>query len=149
MIKFKIVTPQRVLLEKECESITVPTQSGEITILKNHIPLVSNLKAGELKFKETGGADGFFAVSGGFVEVRENNEVIILADTAEFGHEIDIDRAEQARELAQKMMQENYHDATASAEAMALLEKNLARLKVARKHRTHTNRNLESGTLHE
>ena len=135
-------------MEKEIDSVTIPTQSGEITILQNHIPLVSNLKAGELKYRSKGEED-FFAVSGGFVEVRGNNEVVILADTAERGHEIDMERAEKARELAQKMMQENYHNETASAEAMALLEKNLARLKVARKHRTHTSRNLESGVLHE
>lgn len=148
MIKLKIVTPERILLEKETESVTVPTQTGEITILQNHIPLVSNLKPGELRYKENG-SDAFFAVSGGFVEVRENNEVIVLADTAEFGHEIDIKRAEEARELAQKMMQENYHDEVTSADAVAALEKNLARLKVAHKHRTRTNKNLESGILHE
>ncbi len=148
MIRFKIVTPERILLEKDVESITLPTQTGEITVLKNHIPLVSNLKAGELRFVENGN-DNFFAVSGGFVEVREGNEVIVLADTAEFGHEIDPDRAEKARELAQKMMQENYSDDKVSAEAVASLEKHLARLKVARKHRTRTHTNLESGVFTE
>jgi F-type H+-transporting ATPase subunit epsilon len=148
MLKFKIVTPEKVLMEREVDSVTVTTQNGEITILKNHLPLVSNLKAGELKLKAQGDQE-IFAVSGGFIEVRENNEVVILADTAEHASEIDIDKAEQAKELARKMMEENYHDHTASAEAVAMLEKNLARLRVARKHRTHTNRNLESGVLHE
>lgn len=147
-MKFKIVTPERLLLEKEIDSLTVPTQSGEITILKNHIPLVSNLKAGELRFK-SGAEEEFFAVSGGFVEVRHNNEIVVLADTAEFGHEIDPNRAEKARLDALKMMQDNYSDHKVSADALALLEKNLARLKVAHKHRTKTNRNLESGVLHE
>jgi F-type H+-transporting ATPase subunit epsilon len=147
-MKLKIVTPERVLMEKEVESISVTTQSGEITILNNHVPMVSNLRAGELRYVEKGEMQ-FFALSRGFVEVRENNQVIILADTAEFGHEIDIDRAEKARETAKAMMQENYQDDKASADAVALLEKNLARLKVARKHRTHTNRNLESGIMHE
>jgi F-type H+-transporting ATPase subunit epsilon len=147
-MKFKIVTPERVLVEREVDSVTVPTQTGQITILKNHVPLVSNLKAGELSYRNGTQVD-YFAVSGGFVEVRNNNEVVILADTAEQGHEIDIERAESARELAKKMMDENYHDQTVSAEAMAVLEKNLARLKVAHKHRTRTQRNLESGVLHE
>jgi F-type H+-transporting ATPase subunit epsilon len=144
----KIVTPDRVLLEQEIDSVTVPTQTGEITILKNHIPLVSNLKPGELKFA-TGSDEQYFAVSGGFVEVRDNGEIIVLADTAEFGHEIDPDRAEKARETAQQMMQENYHDEQASADAVALLEKNLVRLRVAKKHRTRTGINLESGILKE
>jgi F-type H+-transporting ATPase subunit epsilon len=148
MIKFKVVTPHRIMLEKEVDSVTLPTQTGQITILEHHIPLVSNLETGELTYKEKG-QEFFFAVSGGFVEVKPNNEVIVMADSAEFGHEIDIQRAEEARSLAQKMMKENYQDQTASAEAMALLEKNLNRLRIAHKHRTHTNKNLESGILHE
>lgn len=148
MLTFKIVTPERILLETQVESVTIPTQTGQITILQNHIPLVSNLRAGELKYK-TEGKDNYFAVSGGFVEVRPGNEVIILADTAEFGHEIDEKRAVEAKELAHKMMQENYHDETALADAIGLLEKNLARLHVARKHRTHTHKNLESGVFEE
>jgi hypothetical protein len=64
-------------------------------------------------------------------------------------HEIDPDRADKARLDAQKLMQETYTEGKGSAEALALLEKNLARLKVARKHRTHTNRNLESGNFKE
>ncbi len=148
-MKFKIVTPAREMLDVEIDSLTVPTQNGEITILKNHVPLVSNLKAGELRYK-AGGQEHFFALSGGVVEVRDGGmQVVVLADTAEFGHEIDIDRAEKARDLAAKMMQENYHDQSVSAEAVGLLEKNIARLKVAKKHRTHTRSNLESGVFHE
>jgi F-type H+-transporting ATPase subunit epsilon len=147
-MKFKIVTPERVLLEREVESITVPTQSGEITILTNHIPLVSNLKPGELRFTSRDG-ENYFAVSGGFVEIRANNEVIVLADTAEFGHEIDADRAEKARTLARQVMGDNQRDQAVSATALGELEKNLARLKVAHRHRTRTNRNLGSGILHE
>lgn len=147
-MKFKIVTPDRVLLEQEVDSVTVPTETGEITILKNHIPLVSNLKPGELKFASGNDAQ-YFAVSGGFLEVRDTGEVIVLADTAEFGHEIDPDRAGKARETAQQLMQENYHDEHASADALAMLEKNLARLRVAKKHRTKTATNLESGLFRE
>lgn len=145
-MKLKIVTPDRVLLEQDIDSVTVPTQTGEITILKNHIPLVSNLKPGELKFAN-GNDEQYFAVSGGFVEVRDTGEVVILADTAEFGHEIDPDRAEKARQDALQVMQNTYSDDKASADAVAALEKHLARLRVAHKHRTRTNRNLESGIL--
>lgn len=148
MLKFKIVTPERVLLEKDIDSLTVPTQTGEITVLTNHIPLVSNIKPGELRFKDKTG-ETIMAVSSGFLEVRPNNEVVILADTAELANEIDLDRAEKARQQAQEMMKENYQDQKLSADAMGILEKNLARLRVGKKHRTHTNRNLESGNLHE
>jgi F-type H+-transporting ATPase subunit epsilon len=136
MIKFKIVTPERILLETEVDSVTLPTRMGEITVLKDHVPMVSSLSAGEVKYK-IAGSESFFAVSGGFIEVRKNHEVVVLADTAEFGHEIDEKRAEEAREKARELMRGSYHDQKSHANASALLEKNIARLKVARKHRTH------------
>ena len=85
MINFKIITPERIMLETEADSLTVPTELGEITILKNHLPIVANLVPGEIKFKK-GGQEQFFAVSSGVIEVRENNNVVVLADAAEFGH---------------------------------------------------------------
>lgn len=148
MLHLKIVTPERTILDEQVESVTLPTDLGEITVLPNHIPLISNLRAGEIVFKKSGN-ENFLATSSGVIEVRGKNEIVVLAETAEFGHEIDPSRAEQARERAQKMMQENYRDEKGFASAAVSLEKHLARLKVARKHRTHTPRNLESGILKE
>lgn len=148
MLHFKIATPERVLLDLDVDSLTLPTQQGEITVLTGHIPLVSNLASGEIRYKSQG-RENFFAVSGGVIEVKKGNEIVVLADTAEFGHEIDIERAEKAREDAKKLMAESYKDEKASAEAAASLEKHLTRIKVAKKHRTHTRQNLESGTLNE
>lgn len=136
------------MIEAEAESLSLPTDLGEITILENHIPLVANLRAGEIKFKKEN-SEEFFVVSGGVLEVKPGNEVVVLADTAEFGHEIDVQRAEEARERARKLMSESYKDEKTYAESTALLEKNLARLKVAKKHRTRTHKNLESGSLNE
>ncbi len=136
------------MLETEVESLTLPTTMGEITILPHHIPLVANLAAGEIRYR-SGGKENFFVVSGGVIEVKNGNEVVVLADTAEFGPEIDIQRAEQAREAAKKLMQKTVRDETAFAGAAAELSKNSARLRVARKHRTHTHQNLESGVLKE
>jgi F-type H+-transporting ATPase subunit epsilon len=147
-MKFKIATPERIMLEVEVESLTLPTTLGEITILPHHIPLVANLVAGEIKYK-TEGKENFFVVSGGVLEVRPDGELVVLADTAEFGHEIDIQRAEEGREKAKKLMQEAVKDEKQFAGAAAVLEKNLARIRVAKKHRTHTHQNLESGTLNE
>jgi F-type H+-transporting ATPase subunit epsilon len=146
MIDFSITTPERLLVSEKVDSLTLPTEMGEITVLTNHIPLVANLVPGEIRYIMNG-KDNFFAVSGGFIEVKEGNKVLVLADTAEFGQEIDLDRAEKAKAQAQKLMQESYTDEKTFADAAAVLEKNLARLRVARKHRTHTHRNLESGTL--
>ena len=136
------------MLETEVDSLTLPTAMGEITVLPDHIPLVANLKPGEIRYKASG-QEIFFVVSGGVIEVSKNNEIIVLADTAEFGHEIDEARAETGREAARKLMAETVQDEEKFAGAIALLEKNAARLRVAKKHRTHTHHNLESGILKE
>lgn len=146
MIHFKIATPERVMIDQEVDSLTLPTQIGEITILPNHVPLIANLIPGEIRFK-TGIDEKFFAVSSGVIEVKKNNEVVVLAETAEFGHEIDLNRAEEARQRAKNLMTESYKDEKAQVNASAILEKQLARIKIARKHRTHTHKNLESSTL--
>ena len=142
-MKFKIVTPERVLLDTEVDSLTLPTSTGEITILPHHIPLVSQLVAGEIHYK-SGNEENSFATSGGIIEVKKDNNIVILADTAEFGHEIDIQRAEQAKEAARKLMTESIKDQTTYADASAVFQKNLIRLKVAHKHRTKKQTNIEN-----
>ena len=132
-IKFKIVTPEKTVFEEEIDQVTLPTQEGEITVLPNHIPLISVLQAGELVAKK-GSEEIAMAVSGGMVEVRRN-EITILADTAERAEEIDLARAEEAKQKAEKLKDERIQtDETQYATAAAILEKNLARIKVARRH---------------
>lgn len=135
-IKFKIVTPERTVYEAEIDQITLPTMDGEITILPHHVPLIAALKSGEMLLKKDGELHPL-AVSGGLVEVREGSEVVVLADTAERAVEIDIKRAEEAKERAQKLMIEKQLDAEQYAYLAAKMEKELARLKVVRKHRSH------------
>lgn len=134
-IRFKIATPERVVYESEVDSVTCPTQLGEITVLPNHIPLVANLKAGELKIMENG-QEKFVAVTGGFIEVRPQNEVVILADAAEYAEEIDVKRAQEARQRAQKVMAEKSMGGEEFAATAAALERALSRLRVARRHRS-------------
>ncbi|MEK7570583.1 MAG: F0F1 ATP synthase subunit epsilon [Patescibacteria group bacterium] len=129
-----ITTPERVVLETEVRSVNVPTLDGEIGILQNHIPLVSILAPGELSLTTIKGEQQVMAVSGGFVEVRDN-QIVILADTAEKAEEIDEARAQAAREKAQALMQERATDDVGFADAQAAMAKELARLKVVRKHR--------------
>jgi F-type H+-transporting ATPase subunit epsilon len=134
-IKFKIVTPERTVFESEINQVTLPTQEGEITVLPNHIPLISVLTPGELVAK-VGGEEIAMAVSGGMIEVR-SNEITILADTAERAEEIDLSRAEEARKRAEDLKDEKIRmDETEYAAVAALMERNLARIKVARKHLT-------------
>lgn len=134
-IKFKIVTPERTVFEGEIDQVSLPTADGEITVLPFHIPLISVLAAGELTIKK-GEEEIAMAVSGGIVEVRKN-EMTILADTAERAEEIDIKRAEEAKARAEKLKKEKIRlDETEYATAATLLERSLARIKVAKKHLT-------------
>lgn len=134
-LHFQIATPERVVFEAPAvEAITLPTKMGEITILPDHLPLVASLVPGEVRVK-VGGQEIMMAVSGGFIEVRPG-QVVVLADTAERAEEIDEARAAEARERAHKLMQQERVTEEADYAALAAkLEKELARLKVVRKHR--------------
>ena len=132
-INFQIVTPEKVIFEDMIDSVTIPTQMGEITVLPNHIPLVSVLVAGELRLKKDN-QEIPMAVSGGFIEVQKN-KVVILADTAERVEEIDEKRAEEARVRAKDILKEKRVDSEEFASISAKIEKELARLKVVRKYR--------------
>ena len=141
-IKFKIVTPEKTVYENSVDQVTLPTQEGEITVLANHIPLISVLQAGELVAKK-GGEEIAMAVSGGMVEVRKN-EITILADTAERAEEIDLARAEEAKQKAEELKDERIQtDEAQYATAAAILEKNLARIRVARRHLTKRGMRIE------
>lgn len=130
-LHFKLATPERLVMETEADSVSVPTQLGEITVLPNHAPLVANLEAGELVIRR-GGREEQLAVAGGFVQVKSGNEVMILADSAERAEAIDVRRAEAARERAAKLQLEAKDDRQ-FADAAASLAKHLARLRVARR----------------
>ncbi|MBU1164313.1 ATP synthase F1 subunit epsilon [Patescibacteria group bacterium] len=133
-ISFKIATPEKIVYEDEIDQISVDTKMGQITILVDHLPLVSTLVPGELLLKK-GNEEFPIAISGGFIEVRKGNEVIVLADTAERFEEIDEIRAQEAIEKAKKVMKEKDREAVDYTALSAKLEKELARMKVKKKYR--------------
>ena len=136
MLKIKIVTPEKVVYENEVFQVSIPTMSGEITVLKNHIPLVSVMKAGELRIKDKSG-EVHLAVSGGFVEVRGNNEIVLLSDYAERVEEIDVQRAEEARKRAEEQMKQAKNIENIDfAKLQALIDRNMNRIRIARKYRS-------------
>ena len=135
-IKFEIATPERVVLKEEILQVTVPTVEGEITILPKHSPLVSVLKPGVLELKKMDGNIEIVSVSGGFVEVLLN-KIIILADTAERAEEIDLERAEEAKKRAEESLKNlRSIDSVEFANLSAMLEKELARTRSAKKWRS-------------
>lgn len=145
---FEITTPNGQAFAAEVTQVSLPTVDGEITILAHHEPLVSILVPGELRIVQNGEMEPY-AIAGGVVEVQENRAVV-LADAAEHVQAIDEQRAEEARKRAEELMKEGKLDEEVYAETSAILERNLARLKVARKykHRGHTGVTQE-GVLHE
>ena len=134
MIKFKIVTPEKVVIEKEISQATIPTIDGEVTILPNHRSYIAGLKAGEILVKCTEDKEKNYAmaVSGGFLEF-DSNKLVILADTAERAEDLDLIRAEEARKRAEALKKRKFTDEKQYAIVVAQLEKELARIKVAKK----------------
>jgi len=134
-IKFKIITPEREVFSDEIDSVSLMTTDGEITVLPEHIPLVSILKSGELRYKKDG-KDEILAVSGGFVEVKDDNSVYILADTAEMAGEIDVTRAEEAIKRAKKTMEETRNEDQVDFIALQTdLSRAINRLKIGKKYK--------------
>jgi F-type H+-transporting ATPase subunit epsilon len=144
MMRFKIITPERIVMEEEVYQATLPVIGGEVTILPNHIPYIGALKAGEIILrKEANGEEISLVTSGGFAEFHDN-VLVILADTAERAEEIDLARAEEARLRAEELKKEKVHMSEEEyARMAALIEKELARVRVARKH--HSKRGVSFG----
>lgn len=134
-IKFKIITIERVIYEDEIDQLTVPTESGEITVLARHAPLVSMLKPGELRIKKDDHTVSL-AVSTGFLEIRKNSEVYILADSAERVEEIDIEASREARARAEELLKQKQNRSDVDfAKLQAIINRETARLKIAGKYK--------------
>ncbi len=130
-IKVEIVTQERMLYEGEADMVIVPGSEGEMGILPHHAPLLSTLGYGELRLKSAKDEESF-TIFGGVVEVQPDR-VTILADTAERSEEIDLSRAQQARDRAARMIQEGPPaDPGAIAAFEAALKRAELRIKVAR-----------------
>jgi F-type H+-transporting ATPase subunit epsilon len=132
-IHLKIVTPEKILLDKEVESISIPTVEGEITVLPGHIPILAGMKPGELRIKESG-KEEYFSVMRGVAEV-DGETITILTDAAEHAEEIDEERAAAAAKAAKELMTKKRGGEEGYADAVAELERSLSRIKIVRKRR--------------
>lgn len=133
-LHIQIITPERVVFDDQIDQVTLPTTDGEITVLPRHIPLVSMLKAGTIHIKKEG-QETLLACSRGVIEINGAN-IKILTDSADRADELDEAKIQKAKEAAQKLLSEKRHDDEGFAEATAVLERELARLHVVRKHHT-------------
>jgi len=132
-LKVDIVTAERLVYSEEgVERLIVPGVEGELGVLTLHAPLLTMIQPGVLRIVK-GTDEVEMAITGGFIEVRENR-VTILADAAERAEEIDTVRAEEARRLAKRRLEERASEEDL-ARAEASLARALARIKVAERRR--------------
>jgi F-type H+-transporting ATPase subunit epsilon len=124
----EIVTPEKKVLSQQVDIVMAPGEEGEFGVLPNHIPFLSKLKVGELRFR-VGASTRYVAVMGGFAEVLPD-QVTILATAAEEATEIDVIRAKAARERAERRLSEA-KDRVQFVRAQAALQRALARLRIA------------------
>jgi F-type H+-transporting ATPase subunit epsilon len=133
-LHLEIVTPERLAYSGEVDMVLVPGVDGELGILPHHTPLVSLLGVGELKIRK-GGDEESFAIVGGFLQVRPD-KVVVMAETAEIGAEIDLERAVRARAEAAKALESGYAEGADLSAARAELQRALLRIRVAERRRT-------------
>ena len=120
-------------MKEEVRQVTVPTKQGEITVLPDHIPLVASLQPGVIEILKSDNNREVMSLSGGFIEVFKN-KVVILADTAERAEEIDIDKSEEARVLAEKSVKDIRHfDQAQFTDISARIAKELARTRAVKR----------------
>jgi F-type H+-transporting ATPase subunit epsilon len=99
-----IVTPEKQLVSEEVDQVNVPGTEGDLGILYDHAPILTNLRSGQLSYEKEG-ETVVLVVSGGYLEVTDNR-VTVLAETGEFLQEIDRERAERAQAEAEKRLGE-------------------------------------------
>jgi F-type H+-transporting ATPase subunit epsilon len=131
----EIVTPDRALLSAQVDEVVVPAADGGLGILPGHTPLLATLKVGEMWYR-TGQDKHYLSVASGFVEVL-SDRVTVLAQISERAEDIDVARAERAKQRAEARLggQMSHEDFDVERARIALL-KSIIRLQVAARTRT-------------
>jgi F-type H+-transporting ATPase subunit epsilon len=102
-LNLKIISPKKIVLEKEVDSVTVPAYDGEITILPHHINLISLLNEGIIKIRANN-QEEFYAIGGGYLQT-DGNEVIVLVSRAYGQDEINEKIINEGKAKAQQLLQ--------------------------------------------
>lgn len=130
-IHLEVVTPAGPVVSDDVDIVTAPGVGGEFGVLANHAPFLSTIKTGSLSFKKDKQTK-YLMVSGGFSEVS-NNKITFLVESAEYGHDIDVDRAMRAKERAEKRLAQaqSQSETMNRTRAEAALQRALARVRAA------------------
>ncbi|MBE5783880.1 MAG: ATP synthase F1 subunit epsilon [Clostridiales bacterium] len=125
----QIVTPDRLVYDGEAEKIIVRTVGGDVCILARHIDYAAPLGTGEARVTDAEGNTRMAACSGGLISVS-GGEARVMATTFEWAEEIDLERAEHARDAAEKKLSQNNCEGYECALAEAKLKRALVRIQV-------------------
>jgi F-type H+-transporting ATPase subunit epsilon len=131
-IQLVIVTPERQILKETVSEVTMPGADGYLGVLPGHAPLITELGVGELTYHTTGGQTALLAVIRGFAEVLPER-VSVLAETAEFAEDIDLQRAQAALKRAQERIAKGGDNIDWDRATLAL-QRALVRINVVSKH---------------
>ena len=129
-LNLKIITPQKVLLEEEVDAVYSHSVEGEFGILPDHVSYMTPLDVGVTEYIKNNQKE-FICTIGGILQVKDNL-VTILSDNAEFGEQIDITRANAAKERAETRLRTGATDVDADR-AHAALSRAVARIHAASK----------------
>ena len=127
-MQLKIITHERIVFDGEADEIIIQTNNGQMGILKDHIPVTTTLDVGVTKARQ-GDKFRYFATMGGVFQFKDN-AATILTDVCEDGCDIDITRANAAKNRAEARLADNSAKVD-SQRAQAALARSLARLKAA------------------
>jgi len=128
----EIVTPEKIVVSQEVDSVVAPGTEGEFGVLPGHIHFLTGIVPGELRYN-TGAGKESMAVTTGFAEVS-NDKVSILVDAAEKTSEIDVERARQAMERARERLEKDRRtEDIDTLRAEAALRRAIMRIRVVEK----------------
>ncbi len=131
-IRLEVVTPNGAVVSEDVDIVNAPGYGGDFGVLANHAPFLATIRTGSLTY-EQGKKRENLMISGGFCECS-NNKITFLVESAEFGRQIDVDRAMKAKERAeQRLAKATQHDDLINrTRAEAALQRALARMKVSK-----------------
>lgn len=139
-LKLKIITPEKLILEEMVDQVSLPSTLGEITILPEHVPLITSLSSGDI-VAVVNGEYIPMAVVGGFVEIKQDENkvttVAVLADFAEHLSELSDEKIEKAKAKTEELKKQMENKEVVDYEHFATeLERSITRVRVADKWRT-------------
>lgn len=125
----RVVTPEREVFDDTVQSVVLPGADGQFGVLRDHTPYLAHLEIGEIKV-DTGSGTRYIACSGGFARVVDN-EIMVLAETAETPEQIDVERAKDAYRRAREFLDGDDHSEQDEQRYRDALERAKTRLDVA------------------